>query len=111
VRCGDEVRRGEADARAIASTGKVPRIWSGCGASISAPVGLALGIAPDADLDEAGDLLEAQHVAGLGAQAGEDIAGADIGVAGERHLGGAVEDADAGSVGRIGGGRTKVVSL
>ena len=59
------------------------------------------GIARDPDLDEPGHLLEQQDAVAIAAMAGEDTGRADIGMAGERHLGGAVKNADARRVGRI----------
>jgi len=61
----------------------------------------AFAVALDADFDQAGNFLEAQHAVAVASEPGQDPAGADIGMAGKRHLAGAVEDADARGVGRI----------
>ena len=55
----------------------------------------------EADLDDSGHFLETDRGLGDPAQARERKGGADIRMAGERHLGGAVEDPNPRRVGRI----------
>jgi len=61
----------------------------------------AVGVALDVDADQAGEFLKRVVVGRVACHAGQDEGGADVGVAGERHLGLWGEDADAGVVLRV----------
>ena len=86
---------------AMPSTGSSRPRDRACGAAMVAPVDIAGRIARDRDLDQPGQLLEAQHAVAVAAMAGEHAGRADIGMAGEGHLGRAMEDAHARIVGGI----------
>ena len=58
-------------------------------------------VAQDVDADESGDFLKHVALGRAAGHAGEDVAGADVGMAGERHLGLWREDANAGAVGGV----------
>ena len=69
----------------------------------------------DLHFDQAGDLFEAQDAVPVAAEARQHPAGADIGMAGEGHLGLAVENADPravrGILGRQDEGRLAEIEL